>query len=257
MTTPEISAELLPGAEITGTITDSATGAPLAGAEACAFTAADAEEIQACAISEADGDYVIRGLPSGEYKLGFFARGFTRSYYPGKAALAEGETITVLAPRLTDVAAEALTPAAPEPLMPASAGETGAAKVPGTGTATSTPQGTLSLLAARLGVSRDGQTLVRLACAGAAGCRAEAALEIRRKVKFGRREELRTITIGTSAVITIAAGRHVEAVIRLDGEGRRALRAGRGRLQAVLKLVSPGQKRERTVKLVEQTRSNG
>jgi hypothetical protein len=66
--TPNVDAVLQAGGQISGRVTASSGGAPLANIEACAFQ----REAGNCAITNAAGEYTIVALPSGTYSVTFF-----------------------------------------------------------------------------------------------------------------------------------------------------------------------------------------
>jgi hypothetical protein len=69
-TTTGIDAELSPGAQILGHVSEVGTGAPLAGVRVCAAEAAPGEH-NGCDSTDAAGDYAIRSLPAGTYLVSF------------------------------------------------------------------------------------------------------------------------------------------------------------------------------------------
>jgi hypothetical protein len=260
--TPDIDAELSPGAEIAGKVTDAATGSPVAEAAACALrtNAKGSTEVVSCAVSEASGEYMIRGLPSGAYKLGFAAEGFGVEYYNGKSSEAEAESVPVVAPELTQGIDVALEPGGP-PTTPSGSTPSEAAptsKLPGglVAPSSSSPDATLSLIGTRVAVARNGDALVKVDCIGTATCRAKLTLETKRMVTVKGRKTLRTVTVGTSAVLSIAAGKTATAKIKLDAAGRRLLSADHGHLEVELALVTPGRKQDNSVVLIEQKTSS-
>jgi hypothetical protein len=241
--TPSIDIELMPGAEIMGEVTDAATGTPLAGAKVCALGAGGSGTFELCAHSEAGGGYTLRGLPSGGYKLEYSAVGFELSFFNEKATLAEAEVISVLAPARTMGINEALTP-----------GHVSS----GAGTPTSTlplpltappVQATLSLLGRRITVAADGDALVKVACAGSESCRAKLTLRTSKSVTVKGKRTTRAVAIGTSAALSIAAGKAQTVRIKLDSAARTLLR--KHKLRGVeLLLATPGHRRDESVVLV-------
>ncbi len=258
-TTPDIDAELSPGGEIAGRVTDAATGAPVGEAVACALRANAKGSVEAvsCAVSEANGEYTIRGLPSGAYKLGFIAAGFGTQYYNGKSSEAEAESVSVVAPELTQGIDAALEPGGPPVPAPGSTSPeaTPTSKLPGalTTPSSSSSDATLSLAGTRVAVARNGDALVKVDCAGAVTCRAKLTLKTKRMVTVKGRRTLRTVTIGTSVILSIAAGEKATAQIKLDSAGRGLLSADHGRLDVELALVTPGRRQDHSVVLVERT----
>jgi hypothetical protein len=258
--TPEIDAELSPGGEMAGTVTDALTGAPVGGAIVCALKAGPTgSEPVGCAIAEANGEYTIRGLPTGSYKLGFLAPGFETEYYKDKTSEAEAEVLSVTAPQLISGIDETLAPGEPGPSETGSTSPTSGsptAKLPGaSGTqSSSAPETTVSLIGTRISVVRNGDAMVKLACSDAAACSARLILEARRLVKVNGKKLLRTVTIGKSAILSIGAGKRLTATIQLDSAARRLLRAHHGQLQVHLTLATLGGKQDDRVVLVEQKR---
>lgn len=255
-TTSGIDAELSPGAEIAGTVTDAATGAPIGEAGACALktNAKGSLEAVSCGLGEASGVYAIRGLPSGSYKLGFFAAGFEVAYYNGKTTANEAELVSVMAPELTPGIDEALKPGPPTPSPGSTSTEPAlGGKLPGglpAGSSSSpSSNATLSLAGKHVAVSRAGDALVKVECVGHEKCRAKLTLRIQMAVRVKGKKTLRTVTLGTSAVLSIAAGKTATAQIKLNPAGRRLLR-DHGRLHVDLGLVTPGRKQDDSIVLV-------
>ncbi len=259
LTTSEIGAELSPGAEISGVVRSSATGAPINEAGVCAVRETTGGTIDdvVCAESEASGAYTVRGLPSGEYKLAFFAAGFAPGWYQGKPTRAEAQVISVLAPNLTAIGDEAMTVGPALTMLPGSSPSSEKTSGPGaagvTGAKSATPvSGTLTVRARQVSVGRRGETTLKLACAGSAGCRGKVTLSLRGTVRVKGKKVRRAVTIGKSAVLEIAAGRRDTVRIRLDARGRSVLRADHGRLTVEMTLATPGHKRVRSLQLIER-----
>jgi Carboxypeptidase regulatory-like domain len=255
-TTLGIDAELSPGAEIAGSMTDAETGAPIGGA-ACALrtNVQGALEAVSCALSETNGEYTIRGLPSGGYKLWFIAKGFEAQYYNDKSSVAAAELVPVIAPELTqgiDIALKPGSPTSSPGSTPAQATPT--SKLPGglTTPSSAAPDAALSLTGRRIAVVRDGYALVKLGCAGTASCRVKLTLKVTMTVKVKGRRTRRTVTIGKSAVLSLAPGKKETEKIELDATGRGLLSAGHGHLEVDLALATPGRKQDDSAVLIEQ-----
>jgi hypothetical protein len=97
-----IDAELQPGGQITGTVSDVEGGAPVEGIEVCAPQIDRVTEFGVihCDKSDSAGEYTIQALPTGLYKVEFFVRkspNYIGQYYPGKASFAEATQIAVTA----------------------------------------------------------------------------------------------------------------------------------------------------------------
>jgi hypothetical protein len=259
-TTPEINGELSPGAEIAGTVTNAATGAPVAEASVCAFAepvSGGPIELEACAESGAAGSYTLRGLASGQYKLFFLARTFALAFYDGKSTRAEATFVAVTAPNLTTIEAEPLKPVTESTLPMSSIGPpvaTSKSALPGAST-TPPVTGTLSVLTRHLTVKPDGETTLRLACAGSARCRGKVTLRLVHTVTLRGRRVRRQTVIGTSAVLSFGAGRRLTAEIKLDAKARRLLLADHGRLKVQMTLVTPGHSRLSSIQLIERGRA--
>lgn len=69
--TPNVDAELQEAGQITGTITDALTHAPLQGVDACAWEATGGGYLGQCGESDAAGHYKIRRVPAGAYHVSF------------------------------------------------------------------------------------------------------------------------------------------------------------------------------------------
>ncbi len=255
-TPPRTDAELSPGAEIAGMVSDAATGAPIGNGEVCALRASakgSLEEVS-CATTEASGEYTIRGVPTGSYKLGFFAPGFEVGYYNGKTSEAEAELVSVIAPELTQGVDDALKPGGPPTPAPGAAPSEPAPspKLPGGLVASSSSpssDATLSLASESVGVARNGDALVKVDCTGTASCRAKLTLKAKMAVQVKGKRTLRTVTIGTRAFLSVLAGKTATAQIKLNATGRKLL-SDHGHLKAELALVTPGREQHDSVVLL-------
>jgi hypothetical protein len=94
-----IDAQLGEGGSISGTVTDEATGEPIAGIAACAI---DHEGIpQRCALTDADGTYDLHGLRSGDYDIeyeGWNRVNYLTEFYEDAATWAAATDLIVTAP---------------------------------------------------------------------------------------------------------------------------------------------------------------
>lgn len=70
-------------------------------------------------------------------------------------------------------------------------------------------------------------------------------------VRVKGKRVLRTVTIGTSAILSVLDGKTATTQIELDSAGRRLLR-DHGRLKVELALVTPGRKQDESAVLVER-----
>ncbi len=120
-TTPEIDAELAPGAEILGHVTDVKTGAPAFDVMVCAM---EPEEYgyQACDWTDPAGGYAIRSLPAGTYLVAFQLEYFpwgkwADQWWQGAATAAEADPIAIAPPETrTGVDGQVTSPYWPQDL---------------------------------------------------------------------------------------------------------------------------------------------
>jgi hypothetical protein len=96
----QVDVELATGGSIGGTVSDDATGAPVAEVAACAW---NFEDVHRCDISDAAGGYEINGLPDGEYFVeyeGWNRVNYQREFY-ADADFPHAVKVPVLAPAAT------------------------------------------------------------------------------------------------------------------------------------------------------------
>lgn len=102
-TSSGIDAELAPGAEILGRVSDVGSGAPAADVMVCAEEPAPGE-YQACAWTDPAGAYAIRSLPAGTYLVSFgleyvpFGGLIAGQWWQGAATAAEADPIVIAPP---------------------------------------------------------------------------------------------------------------------------------------------------------------
>ena len=77
-TTPNIDAKMIEGGQITGTVTDASTHAPVGEVEVCAGSSS--VEIDSCNSTNGAGEYTLQGLSSGSYVVGFNVYGEGLNY---------------------------------------------------------------------------------------------------------------------------------------------------------------------------------
>jgi Carboxypeptidase regulatory-like domain len=135
-TTSGINAAMVTHGQITGTVTDSATGAPLAGI--CLDVFDSGGGITAQSSTNANGVYTTIPLPSGSYRVGFDLgcgdSTYAAQYYNGRATLAGADPVTVTDGTTTSGINAALV--AVNGSAPPSSVATGSASGVGTGSAT-------------------------------------------------------------------------------------------------------------------------
>jgi hypothetical protein len=119
--TTGIDAEMVEGAQITGRVTDAVSAAPIGAVLVC-VEAAD-EEFGECIETDPTGEYVFSGLPSGSYKVEFWAPylNYVTQFYDGKASFGEATEISVVAGSIksnVNAAMVKVTKTAPPHVMP-------------------------------------------------------------------------------------------------------------------------------------------
>jgi hypothetical protein len=104
----DADAELSKGGRIAGTVVNAANGLPLEEIEVCAREAVAPNRYLRCGWTNAAGQYAVRGLASGSYKVEFSSQfpgepsdGFPTQYWNGKSTLAAAEAVVVAAPSTT------------------------------------------------------------------------------------------------------------------------------------------------------------
>jgi len=247
--TKEINAELQEGGEISGTITNASTGAPIEGAIACTLRSATPSGIEAiaCALSAANGEYTIRGIPNGSFEVGFLGLDVATQYYPGKATFAEGTTITISAAKEIKTGINAaMQPRAPRPPIgsggEAESGPTGPSGglsgLPGGGLPGSLGKSKLpvALTSPMISVEHLAVALVKLTCSGASSCRGKLILSVRRVMRRGGKTLTWTVPLGAGRY-SLRHGAHAMVRIRLDAHARALLGITRGSLDVRLEIT--------------------
>lgn len=90
-----IDAQLQNGGKITGAVTDASSHDPIDGAQVCVV-----EYSAPCGYTDSAGEYEIKGLPTGSYKVRFDpyeAVGYLQQYFHGKEHASEAEPVAVSA----------------------------------------------------------------------------------------------------------------------------------------------------------------
>lgn len=119
-----IDAELAVGGRIGGTVTSAASGAPLDEIEVCAREAAIPHRYLRCGYTASTGLYLIRGLPTGSYKVEFtqwneeFTQPLYIEFFNDKTTLAAAEPVVVTAPSTTGPVNAQLGPSPSAPADP-------------------------------------------------------------------------------------------------------------------------------------------
>ncbi|MGO9457588.1 MAG: carboxypeptidase regulatory-like domain-containing protein [Acidimicrobiales bacterium] len=108
-TTPNINASLATGGEITGKVTNRATGNPLG--TVCVDAYPVSSGTSGYTTTAGNGTYTIKGLASGQYKVEFYGCGatskFTAQWFDGKATETAATAVTVVAGGLPRTAVDA------------------------------------------------------------------------------------------------------------------------------------------------------
>lgn len=97
---------------ISGAVTDASTHEPIELAGVCAWTVEEEEEGGGCTHTEEDGTYFLGGLKTGEYKVEFWAKGYSFQYYDGKGFWSAADPVTVEAATITSGIDAELSPTA-------------------------------------------------------------------------------------------------------------------------------------------------
>jgi hypothetical protein len=259
-TVTEIDAALQEGSEISGTITNASTGAPVEHALACALRPGSQGGVEAvsCAPSAANGEYTIGGLPDGSFEIGFVGLNLATQYYPDKASFPEGTAVTISAAKedKTGIDAAMQPSANTTPTSTLPTGTMPGSQLPGIGT-TKGPLATVklavSLSSRRLGV-RDSSAVVKLTCAGSTSCHGKLVLTAKHEVRHKGKTVIQTVTIGVGRY-TLSHGRTAAVKIKLDTRASRILSSDRGRLSARLAISqlapSPAGAQLESVELIE------
>jgi RHS repeat-associated protein len=97
-----INAALLAGGEVTGTVTDSLSKAPLEGIEVCLLSSTGLYVVH-CTKTNSSGEYAITDLAGGEYEVRFVSPdgAYFTQYYNGKPSSTEATVVTVTAANTT------------------------------------------------------------------------------------------------------------------------------------------------------------
>jgi 5-hydroxyisourate hydrolase-like protein (transthyretin family) len=108
-----IDAAMQPGGKITGTVTDAETALPLH-AYVCALPTVHRGGDEPCAYSNGSGDYSLRGLHDGSYKVRFFAvapdEDHVSEYFDDKPSKREADPVSVAEGEITGGIDAALSP---------------------------------------------------------------------------------------------------------------------------------------------------
>ncbi|HEV3093511.1 MAG TPA: carboxypeptidase regulatory-like domain-containing protein [Solirubrobacteraceae bacterium] len=107
-TTTGIGAALASGGQVTGKVTDSATGQPIQYAEVELLNAFGG--FVSDVSTAADGSFTLTGLPTGTYTLYFSASGHLGQYYNNESSLSSADQISVTAGNTTSAVNAALVP---------------------------------------------------------------------------------------------------------------------------------------------------
>lgn len=134
-TTSNVDAALEKPGQISGTVTDSLSGAGIGASTVCARQALTGE-IYECASTNGGGHYAIKGLSSGSYKVWFspdvpeVADDYFQQYFSGAATFALATPVAVVAPAATTGIDARLVSRKAPPVVPAPAAITPIAKPP-------------------------------------------------------------------------------------------------------------------------------
>jgi hypothetical protein len=256
VTKENVNAELEPGAEISGTVTEAVTGAPLEGILVCALEDAgspNGSEIAACATTAAGGKYTLIGLRGGSYEIVFFGgEKFATQAYNDKSTPAEAEPVAVSEGGTTSDINAALALVSSAPLGSTPGGSTVGPGLPSGGPL---PKGLgakpgFSLISRQILLQTDDVAVVKLKCLGATRCRSRLTLTIMRTARGEKKGGAHTVIISRTILVSIAPGASAEVRLALNLVGRDLLKAGGNLLAAHLDFADAGRPT-----LVVQTKS--
>jgi uncharacterized surface anchored protein len=211
-TTSGVDAKLLASSqgEITGAVTDAASGAALSGVAVTIYDSSG-RTVGSGSVTDAFGAYSVAGLAPGGYRVGFTdgSGKHAAQFYNGSPTLAGAATVTVTGGAQTRAINAALKPVIGR-LVLRSGGS--------------------------LTVGGNGIVVIKLTCSGTGACSGTATLTATVAAHSPRRSVAKPLLIGT-ARISIAAGRNGAVRIKLKRSGRSLLTHDHGRLTAELTLA--------------------
>lgn len=216
-TTGQIDAQLLSQSqgEITGTVTDAASGAALAGVVVTIYDASGAP-LGSGTATDSQGRYAVAGLAPGNYRVGFAdpSGRYAAQFYAGATTLAAATPIVISGGKLTGSINAALSPPP-----------------------TSSIPGRLTLASGRsLSVSVKGVVTIKLSCSGSGACRGSASLVTTVVTHLRHKKVIKKLVIAKAAISISTAGT-VDLRITLDRSGRAQLTQHHGHLAAELLLA--------------------
>jgi hypothetical protein len=122
------------------------------------------------------------------------------------------------------------------------------------------PNATVSLANTTLSVKSNGQSTVKLKCAGNAACSGELTLSVKQHYRSGGKDHTRTVKLG-GARFSVPAGRTTGVKIKLNSTGRDMLQSAGGKLNASLRInkstPNPKQNFTKSVKLKLEAKKGG
>ncbi len=241
-TTTGIDAELEQGGEISGTVTNASTGAPIVHLAVCAIgpVGQAGDEQLSCAGTSANGEYLLAGLATGNFAIVFFGEGYLEQVYDGRSSLAEANLVSVTRKNVTSGIDVALQPATSSPFSGLSSSSSEGASEGGLiepqpliAPPAASAQASLSLANARLSVTASGTALVKLDCRSQARCQGKITLTAKRLERRKGKTVSVNVSIGTVSV-SIPGTRAVTVRLKLGAVGRGLLRADHGHVGARL-----------------------
>jgi hypothetical protein len=233
-TVANIDATLEVGAEITGTTTSAATGAPVEGVTVCATKAGSAAlEFVSCALSVSGGSYTITGLPEGSFDVIFDGAGYTAQAYAGVTSLSEATVLSIKAKEVRAGVDASLQTLMVQPItgLPLLAGISPPATPTLKGPISRRPA--VALASTRIEVARNGTALVKLRCSPPLACDGRLAVTEKRTVTRAHKRLSVTIAIATG-VFALKSAQSATVKVDVGSTGRRLLRADHSRLGAHL-----------------------
>lgn len=221
-TAPGIDAQLKEGGIISGRVTDASTGAAIGQALICAIVENDVAE--RCTVSGANGEYALRALATGAYKVAFFATGYSLQYYDDSTSLTGAATVMASAGVTTPDIGAALQRIAPKTTRTSTVPPP-PVRLPITPVTVTQPKPQIEVASAKIFVAGGSARGVQLVCAGAT---CQGSIELTMQVAVKHREGHRTVSRKQTMVLakgtfSIAAGQSSPVVLHLTAAGRKEL----------------------------------
>ena len=242
--TSNINATMTQGGNVQGTVTDAATGSPLAFVAATVVGAppqiclkTGATNCTSDGESELEGIYRTGVVAPGTYTLAFSAPGYATKSVPATVTATHTTTLNVALEPPTPTGGGTGTPSGGGTSGTGTGGGTGGA---GTGGGAGSAAGTPGVHAQTVTLTTTGGGTVTVACTAAGPCTGTLAVSVHVQggsavgASAGRRTK---VVIGTARFSNLAAGRTSKVAFKLNATGRRLLKRAHGKLKATVAIA--------------------